>query len=83
MDKENKNDSSVRVQTALSLSALILVPSVFFIIIAWTMPTRNEEYNNSQAWTMPTRNEEYNNSQRSISSIYSSFVNQPEREVTE
>ena len=68
MDKENNNDSSGRVQTALSLSALILVPSVFFIIIAWTMPTRNEEYNNSQ---------------RSISSIYSSFVNQPEREVTE
>ena len=68
MVKENNNDSSGRVQTALSLSALILVPSIFFIIIAWTMPTRNEEYNNSQ---------------RSISSIYSSFVNQPEREVTE
>lgn len=34
-------------------------------------------------WSMLTRNEEYNNSQRSISSIYSSFVNQPEREVTE
>lgn len=68
MDRRNNNDSSGRVQTALSLSALILVPSVFVIIIAWTMPTRNEEYNNSQ---------------RSISSIYSSFVNQPERKVTE
>lgn len=35
------------------------------------------------AWAMLTRNEEYNNSQRSISSIYSSFVHQSERKVTE
>ena len=68
MDKENNNDSSGRVQTALSLSALILVPSVFFIIIAWTMPTRNEEYNNSQ---------------RSIKSIYSPYVHQLEKKVKE
>ena len=68
MDKENKNDSSVRVQFALSLSVLIVVPIVFVIIRAWTMPTKNEEHKNSQ---------------RSISSIYSSFVHQPERKVKE
>ena len=66
MDRKNNNDSLERVKFVLSLSALILVGIVFFIIAAWTMPTRNEEHNNSQ---------------RSISSIYSSFVNQPERKV--
>lgn len=70
MDKENNNDSSVRVQFLDDLSALILVVNVFVII-------------NFIMWTMPTRNEEQNNSQRSISSIYSSFVNQPERKVKE
>lgn len=34
-------------------------------------------------WTMPTKNEEPNNSQRSISSMYSSFLGQPEKEVKE
>ena len=68
MDRKNNNDSSERVKLLLSLFAMILVVNVFVVIIAWTMPTRNEEHNNSQ---------------RSISSMYSSFVEQPEKEVKE
>lgn len=68
MVMRNNNDSSERVKLVLSLSAMILVVNVFFVIAAWTMPTRNEEPNNSQ---------------RSISSMYSSFVGQPEKEVKE
>ena len=63
MDRRNNNDSSERVKFVLSISAMILVVNVFVVISAWTMPTRNEEHNNSQ---------------RSISSMYSSFVHQPE-----
>lgn len=34
-------------------------------------------------WAMLTRNEEYNNSQRSIRSIYSPYVHQPEEREKE
>ena len=68
MDRKNNNDSSERVKLLLSLFAMILVVNVFVVIIAWTMPTRNEEQNNSQ---------------RSISSMYSSFVHQPEEREKE
>lgn len=68
MDRKNNNDSSERVKLLLSLFAMILVVNVFVVIIAWTMPTRNEEHNNSQ---------------RSISSMYSSFVHQPEEREKE
>lgn len=70
MDRKNNNDSSERVQFLDDLSALILVVNVFVII-------------NFIMWTMPTRNEEQNNSQRSISSIYSPYVHQLERKVKE
>ena len=68
MDRKNNDDSSERVKFVLSISAMILVVNVFVVISAWTMPTRNEEHNNSQ---------------RSISSMYSSFVDKPERKVQE
>ena len=68
MDRKNNDDSSERVKFVLSISAMILVVNVFVVISAWTMPTRNEEHNNSQ---------------RSISSMYSSFFGQPEKEVKE
>lgn len=68
MDRKNNDDSSERVKFVLSISAMILVVNVFVVISAWTMPTRNEEHNNSQ---------------RSISSMYSSFVGQSEKEVKE
>ena len=68
MDKENNNDSSERV-IILTLSVMI----VFYLFIAGIIT----------GWTIPTRNEEHNNSQRSISSMYSSFVDQPEKEVKE
>lgn len=68
MDRKNNNDSSERVKFVLSISAMILVVNVFVVISAWTMPTRNEEPNNSQ---------------RSISSMYSSFVHQPEEREKE
>lgn len=68
MDRKNNDDSSERVKFVLSISAMILVVNVFVVISAWTMPTKNEEHNNSQ---------------RSISSMYSSFVGQPEKEVKE
>jgi len=47
---------------------VILVLSLSAIIMAWAMLTRNEEYNNSQS---------------SLSSIYSPYVHQSERKVTE
>lgn len=68
MDRRNNNDSSERV-IVLVLSVMI----VFYLFIAGIIT----------GWTMPTRNEEPNNSQRSISSMYSSFLGQPEKEVKE
>jgi hypothetical protein len=68
MDRKNNDDSSERV-IVLILSVMI----VFYLFIAGIIT----------GWTMPTRNEEPNNSQRSISSMYSSFVGQPEKEVKE
>lgn len=68
MDRKNNDDSSERV-IILILSVMI----VFYLFIAGIIT----------GWTMPTRNEEPNNSQRSISSMYSSFLGQPEKEVKE
>lgn len=68
MDRKDNNDSSERV-IVLILSVMI----VFYLFIAGIIT----------GWTMPTRNEEPNNSQRSISSMYSSFLGQPEKEVKE
>lgn len=68
MDRKNNDDSSERV-IVLILSVMI----VFYLFIAGIIT----------GWTMPTRNEEPNNSQRSISSMYSSFLGQPEKEVKE
>lgn len=68
MDRKNNDDSSERV-IVLILSVMI----VLYLFIAGIIT----------GWTMPTRNEEPNNSQRSISSMYSSFLGQPEKEVKE
>lgn len=68
MDRKNNDDSSERV-IVLILSVMI----VFYLFIAGIIT----------GWAMPTRNEEPNNSQRSISSMYSSFLGQPEKEVKE
>lgn len=68
MDRKNNNDSS-EIVIISTLSVMI----VFYLFIAGIIA----------GWTMPTRNEEHNNSQRSISSMYSSFVEQPEKEVKE
>ena len=68
MDRKNNDDSSERV-IVLILSVMI----VFYLFIAGIIT----------GWSMPTRNEEPNNSQRSISSMYSSFLGQPEKEVKE
>ena len=68
MDRKNNDDSSERV-IVLILSVMI----VFYLFIAGIIT----------GWTMPTRNEEPNNSQRSISSMYSSFVHQPEEREKE
>lgn len=68
MDRKNNDDSSERV-IVLILSVMI----VFYLFIAGIIT----------GWTMLTRNEEPNNSQRSISSMYSSFLGQPEKEVKE
>lgn len=70
MDRKNNDDSSERVKVVLTLSAMIVM---FYLSIAGII----------MAWAMPTKNEEQNNSQRSISSMYSSFVGQPEKEVKE
>lgn len=70
MDRKDNNDSSERVKVVLTLSAMIVM---FYLSIAGIIV----------AWTMPTRNEEPNNSQRSISSMYSSFVHQPEEREKE
>lgn len=68
MDRKNNDDSSERV-IVLILSVMI----VFYLFIAGIIT----------GWTLPTRNEEHNNSQRSISSMYSSFVHQPEERKKE
>ena len=68
MGRKNNNDSSERL-IVLTLSVMI----VFYLFIAGIIT----------GWAMPNRNEVHNNSQRSISSMYSSFVGQPEKEVKE
>ena len=68
MDRKINDHSPERV-IVLILSVMI----VFYLFIAGIIT----------GWTMPTRNEESNNSQRSISSMYSSFLGQPEKEVKE
>lgn len=70
MGRKNNNDSSERVKVVLTLSAMMVM---FYLSIAGII----------MAWAMPTKNEEQNNSHRSISSMYSSFVEQPEKEVKE